>query len=78
MDRYADGSDDAFAVVYDAVAPELYRFLRERVSTDDEAESILADTFLYVHESRGSFISGSSVLDWARAIGAHFVRARGR
>jgi DNA-directed RNA polymerase specialized sigma24 family protein len=78
MNRYADGSDGAFAELYDALAPELYRYLRERVASDAAAEEILADTFLHVHKSRGTFISGTSVLEWARAIGERFVRERGR
>lgn len=44
----AKNSESAFAEVYDRFAGIVYRFVRRRVSTDQDAEDIVSDTFMAV------------------------------
>jgi RNA polymerase sigma-70 factor (ECF subfamily) len=68
MDRYARGDDSAFADVYDAVAPIIYRYLVREVRDLCRAEDLLQRTLLQVHRHRASYILGSPVVPWAFAI----------
>ncbi len=68
MDRYAMGDDASFAVVYDEVAPRLYRFLLRLARTPETAEDLTQQTFLQMHDARARFVSGSAVMPWAFAI----------
>jgi hypothetical protein len=40
MDRYAAGEDEAFALVYDAIAPRILSFLLRRTSIQQDAEDL--------------------------------------
>jgi RNA polymerase sigma-70 factor (ECF subfamily) len=82
MERYANGEEAAFAEVYDALAPRLYRFLISQCRERSGAEDLLQQTFLRIHQARGGFVRGSRVAPWAFAIARrlainHF-HARGR
>jgi RNA polymerase sigma-70 factor (ECF subfamily) len=68
MDRYARGDDSAFADVYDAIAPMIYRYLVREVRHLCRAEDLLQQTLLQVHRHRASYILGSPVVPWAFAI----------
>ncbi len=68
MQRYAEGDDSAFAVLYDHLAPRLLPYLRRRVQDDALAEDLLQQAFLRLHRARGSFSPGASVVPWAFAI----------
>ena len=68
MDRYAHGDDSAFADVYDAVAPMIYRYIVRQVRDLCRAEDLLQQTLLQVHRHRASYIAGSPVVPWAFAI----------
>lgn len=68
MDRYADGDDRAFAVVYDLLAPRLMAFLRKSVRDAALVEDLTQATLLQMHRARGQFLRGSAVLPWAFAI----------
>lgn len=73
MERYATGDDAAFALVYDALAPRLFAFLRRKVRTHARAEDLLQQTFLHLHRSRGTFVRGSAVLPWTLSIARRLV-----
>lgn len=73
MDRYANGEDAAFEVVYDALAPRLLAFLRRQVRDERCAEDLLQQTFLQLVTGRASFMSGARVLPWAFAIARRLV-----
>jgi len=73
MERYAEGEDDAFAELYDCLAPRLERFLRCRVRRRDQVEDLMQQTLLAMHRARGSFIRGAAVLPWAFAIARRLV-----
>jgi RNA polymerase sigma-70 factor (ECF subfamily) len=68
MTRYASGQDEAFAVVYDELAPRLYGFLMRQTRDVARAEDVLQQTFLQMHRARGAFAPGAEVLPWAFAI----------
>jgi RNA polymerase sigma-70 factor (ECF subfamily) len=68
MERYSHGDSDAFESVYDAVAPRLAEYLRRRVRDTAQLEDIIQQTFLQIHQARGTFIAGAPVLPWAFAI----------
>ncbi len=68
MDRYADGDDRAFAVIYDLLAPRLMAFLRKSVRDAALVEDLTQATLLQMHRARGQFLRGSAVLPWAFAI----------
>lgn len=68
MDRYADGDDGAFAILYDEVAPRLYRYALRETGSRSAAEDLVQQVLLQVHVSRGRFVPGAAVLPWAYAI----------
>lgn len=68
MERYACGDDAGFALVYDALAERLLGFLTRKLGSVALAEDLLQQTFLRMHQARGSFVAGSAVLPWAFAI----------
>ena len=68
MARYASGEREAFAEVYDAVAPRLFAYLHARTRSAPVAEDLLQQTLFQMHRARGSFIAGSPVMPWALAI----------
>jgi RNA polymerase sigma-70 factor (ECF subfamily) len=78
MSRYAQGEGSAFAVVYDEVAPRLERFLRRHVREKTAIEDLVQQTFLQMHNARGTFIIGAEVMPWAFAIARRLMIDSGR
>jgi len=68
MDRYADGDDGAFEVLYDALAPRLLRYALRETRSRSAAEDTVQQVLLQIHASRGRFVRGAPVLPWAYAI----------
>src|SRR5438445_12760418 len=68
MERYADGDDAAFGIVYDRIAPRLLAFLRRRLRNDARAEDLLQQTLLNLVAGRASFLPGARVMPWACVI----------
>jgi RNA polymerase sigma-70 factor, ECF subfamily len=68
MHRYADGNESAFGEVFAALAPRLRLFLRRLGCSMDGAEDLMQETFLRMHNARGSFARGKHVAPWAYAI----------
>jgi RNA polymerase sigma-70 factor, ECF subfamily len=68
MARYASGEREAFAEVYDAVAPRLFAYLHARTRSAPLAEDLLQQTLFQMHRAHGTFIPGSPVMPWALAI----------
>jgi RNA polymerase sigma-70 factor (ECF subfamily) len=66
MDRYADGDADAFAPLYDGLAPQLRRFVARHAV--GQAEDLVQQTFFQMHLARGTFLRGAPVRPWAFAI----------
>jgi RNA polymerase sigma-70 factor (ECF subfamily) len=68
MDRYARGEDDAFAEIYDRLAPRLFAFLLRYTRDHARAEDVVQQTMLQMHRARGRFVPGAEVVPWAFAI----------
>lgn len=68
MDRYAAGDAAAFAELYRALSPRLYRYLFRLARERARAEDLLQQTFMRMHHARSSFTSGSDVVPWSYAI----------
>ncbi len=52
MDRYAQGDDSAFSVVYAGLYPRLRLFLLRLCRTQALADDLLQEAFLRVHRAR--------------------------
>jgi RNA polymerase sigma-70 factor (ECF subfamily) len=68
MDRYADGDDGSFGVLYDSLAPRLFHFLLRMTRDRARAEDLVQQTFLQMHDARARYVRGSPVAPWAYAI----------
>jgi RNA polymerase sigma-70 factor (ECF subfamily) len=68
MDRYAQGEDASFAVLYAGLEGKLRAFLTRLTGVPSVADDLLQETFMRIHRARGGFESGGSVVPWAYAI----------
>jgi RNA polymerase sigma-70 factor (ECF subfamily) len=68
MQRYADGDESAFPVIFAELGPRIRLFLQRMGCAADLAEDLLQETFLRVHHARGSFARGKQVAPWAYSI----------
>ncbi len=73
MDRYAEGDASAFVELYDALEPQLYRYLVRKMRNPARAEDIVQQTMLRVHCARGRFVRGSRVTPWVFAIATRIL-----
>ena len=73
MCDYARGDDKAFAIVYDAVAPRLEGYLRRHLRERSLVEDIIQQTFMQMHDKRGTFAIGAQVVPWAFSIARNFM-----
>lgn len=72
MREYQRGSLTAFEALYGALAPRVHAFLRTKVR-DGRANDLLQETFLEMHRSRHTYLSGNSVASWAFGIAQNVV-----
>ncbi|HVJ19744.1 MAG TPA: RNA polymerase sigma factor [Polyangiaceae bacterium] len=68
MERYVDGSAEAFDELYRRVAPTLMGYLLRLTRHRERAEDLLQVTFAKVHRARESYFKGAPVLPWMLAI----------
>ena len=68
MDRYADGDDGAFEILYDELAPRLHRYALRETRSRSAAEDAVQQVLLQIHAARARFVIGAAVLPWAYAI----------
>jgi RNA polymerase sigma-70 factor (ECF subfamily) len=73
MERYADGDDSAFPVLYDVVAPRLAAYVRRRVRDSELAGDIIQQTFLHMHRARSTFVRGAPALPWVFTIARRLI-----
>ena len=78
MGRYAKGDASAFEVVYEAVTPQLERYLRRHVREKTRIEDIIQQTFLQMHSARGTVLIGAEVMPWAFASARRLMIDSGR
>jgi RNA polymerase sigma factor (sigma-70 family) len=74
MRAYAAGDQRAYRVLFERYAPILYRFVRRRLPSDDEARDVLQQTMLHVHRARHDFRDGSRLRPWLFTIALNLVR----
>jgi RNA polymerase sigma-70 factor, ECF subfamily len=68
MDRYAQGDETAFSVLYAGLALKLRSFLMRLTGAPPLAEDLLQETFMRIHRARGVFEPGAAVVPWVYAI----------
>ncbi len=68
MERYVDGSAEAFDELYRRTAPTLMGYLLRLTRHRERAEDLLQVTFAKVHRARESYLRGAPVLPWMLAI----------
>jgi len=73
MERYADGDSTVFSVLYDELAPRLFRFAARQLQSHAAAEDVVQQALLQIHCARDHFRRGAAVLPWAYAIARRLV-----
>jgi RNA polymerase sigma-70 factor (ECF subfamily) len=68
MERYVEGSPQAFSELYRKVSPNLMGYLLRLTRDRGRAEDLLQVTFSKVHRARESYLRGAPVLPWLFAI----------
>lgn len=68
MNRYAQGEQAAFAILYDGLQQKLRAFLTRLTGAPVVADDLVQETFMRIHRARGSFDSRAAVVPWAYAI----------
>jgi RNA polymerase sigma-70 factor (ECF subfamily) len=68
MERYVEGSPQAFSELYRKVSPNLMGYLLRLTRDRGRAEDLLQVTFSKVHRARDRYLRGAPVLPWLFAI----------
>lgn len=68
MERYQHADAAATADLVAALSPALLRFFRSQVSSREQAEDLLQETWLRIHRVRHTYRPGEPVLPWVYAI----------
>ena len=77
MDEYAhDGTDAAFARVYDGIIERLRGYIERR--TPDSSDDFVQETFMRLVRARHRWVPGSRVLPWAFTIARNLILDAGR
>jgi RNA polymerase sigma-70 factor (ECF subfamily) len=74
MAAYVRGDNAAFDMLFDRYAGVLYRLVRRRVGSDDDARDIVQQTLLQLHRARLDFRPGSRLRPWLFTIAMNLVR----
>lgn len=74
MAAYIAGDAGAFRALFDRYAPQLYRLVRRRVGSDDDARDLVQQTLLQMHRARNDFRADSRVRPWLFTIAVNLVR----
>lgn len=75
VDAILRGDPQAFDRLVEAESPRLFRMILRIVQDDDEARSIMQETFLQAFKRLGSFRKESKFTTWLYAIGLNLARA---
>jgi RNA polymerase sigma-70 factor (ECF subfamily) len=76
MERYQQADPAAAAALVTALSPALLRFFKSQVSSREQADDLLQETWLRIHRVRHTYRPGEPVLAWVYAI-ARRVRIDG-
>lgn len=75
LDALLNGDAAAFERVVHQESPRLFRMIMRIVRDEDEAKSILQETFLQAYKRLGTFRRESKFSTWLYAIGLNLARA---
>src|SRR6185369_2600898 len=68
MGRYCDGDAAAFHRLYQLLAPRVLAYLVSLIGDRAGAEDLVQQTFLKVHQSRGSYVRDANPVPWIYTI----------
>jgi RNA polymerase sigma-70 factor, ECF subfamily len=71
MAAYQDGDLSAATALIHRLSPQLLRFLAMQRSSRTEAEDLLQETWMQIHQARHTYRAGEPVLPWLYAIARH-------
>lgn len=77
--RSAAGDVESFNTLFDELSADIFRFARYRLTSDSEADDVVAETFLYLWKGRVERPDNDvSVRAWAFGIASNLVKRRWR
>jgi RNA polymerase sigma-70 factor (ECF subfamily) len=68
MSRYQQADGTAVQILIRELSPQLYRFFAGRMGSRTDAEDMLQDLWLKIHQARHTYRPGEPVLPWVYAI----------
>jgi len=71
MSRYQQGDFTAATALIHRLSPQLHRFFAFQFVSRGDADDLLQETWLRIHEVRHTYRAGESVLPWLYAIARH-------
>jgi len=71
MAAYQQGDSAAAAALIERVSPQLHRFFLVQVVSRRDADDLLQETWLRIHQARHTYRPGEPVLPWLYAIARH-------
>jgi RNA polymerase sigma-70 factor (ECF subfamily) len=69
MARYPNGDFAAATVLIHHLSPQLHRFFVIQLASRGDADDLLQETWLRIHEVRHTYRNGEPVLPWFYTIG---------
>lgn len=74
MRAYIGGDERAFRELFVRYAPALYRLVRRRMRSEEEARDIVQQALLHMHRARNDFRQDSRLRPWLFTIALNLVR----
>ena len=71
MARYQQGDFGAATALIHRLSPQLHRFFVVQLASRSDADDLLQETWLRIHEVRHTYRSGEPMLPWLYAIARH-------
>jgi RNA polymerase sigma-70 factor (ECF subfamily) len=71
MARYQQGDFTAATALVHRLSPQLHRFFVVQFASREDADDLLQETWLRIHEARHTYRAGEPVLPWFYAIARH-------
>lgn len=78
MAAYVEGDQSAYRLLFDRYSPLLFRIVRRRVASDDEAHDVVQQALLNMHRFRRDFRQGAKLRPWLTTIAMNLVREHHR
>ncbi|MCU1295530.1 MAG: polymerase, sigma-24 subunit, subfamily [Bryobacterales bacterium] len=73
MIRYQNGDGEAAGEIVDTLSPQMFQFFLAQVRSRSDAQDLLQDLWLRIHNARATYRPGEPLLPWIYTI-AHRVR----